>query len=1121
MIPTYLHALAVRAFSRRSEREITAVLARLRSKPASENELAALLDEDEVIQADLAAAVDYAPSQWLIEAELAEVKARRSAFKSVDGVARDGSPYERALASDLVGLCFSGGGIRSATFNLGVLQGLAELDVLRRVDYLSSVSGGGYIHQWLAAWIRHSSKAKLGDPDPVAGVAAFTAVNDALKPAPYNGDVVSPPQIHWLRRYSNYLTPMRGVFTADTWVGVATWLRNTLLNQVALVSAMFFVLLLPQFVALLPVTPRAPAAYPPDLVKIAAIGAVLLVLAATTLVGRNFAKRTANRRSLTEGEVQRGVVIPMLLWSLLLTMTQRILALTAPIVAVVFVAGAIAGAVVAFAGGTVTSYITTHHGGWDEWRSRRKELGSAILFVELAGAVLGVLLVAVIAGAAAAAWIAYVPDALVGSLSRWLQTYVDPWRLTFVLAPPLYLLAPTFGLIALVGLLGRTFQNDRREWLARLTAWTAMYAVGWIVVVGAAMLGRAVVTAIATLHPTISMSAVLSWIAVSAGGVLSGRSSTTASVTNGEESSKSWLSLETLATVAPYVFIAGLLLMIGFAVDSAVEFADARGWEWLVGLAVGPLVLAGLTSWRVDINDFSMHAFYRDRLARCYLGASNSNPSPDPFTGFDERDASEETRLARFKPSEGYYGPYPIFCTALNLIAGGDLAWQERKAASFMFSPLFSGYELPRSSVKPERRWLRYNGFSRTESYAYQPRGIHVKTAAAISGAAVSPSSGYHSKPATAFLMTLFNVRLGWWLLNPRRFEEDGTRHKSDRRPAPTPRFALKQLGAELFSQIDSTSKYVYLTDGGHFDNMGLYELVRRRCRFIVICDSEQDGEQAFDGLAMAIRKCRTDFGAEVTLDVRSLRSAAGSPYSSRHVVAGTIKYPGAIGDRSTEGVVLYVKSSLTGDEPADILSYQREHTHFPHDSTLNQWFTESQFESYRRLGLHVIHTVFAPVGHEVPESPAAKCFATLANVWHPPTPEMEMYRAAHAARYDALVEQLRSDDQLGGLLPLLLESTQGAPPYAWKSSQSERDYAVTVALDLLEFAWTVYENLGLVHPANLRHPHTRGWIAIFRRWWNVDVVADAWTRYGRQYSWEFRLFVATYVAGQPDEQPS
>jgi hypothetical protein len=392
-----------------------------------------------------------------------------------------------------------------------------------------------------------------------------------------------------------------------------------------------------------------------------------------------------------------------------------------------------------------------------------------------------------------------------------------------------------------------------------------------------------------------------------------------------------------------------------------------------------------------------------------------------------------------------------------------------------------------------------------------------VKTAAAISGAAVSPSMGYHSKPATAFLMTLFNVRLGWWLLNPRRVEEHGTLHEADTHPSPTPHFALQQLASELFSQIDSTSKYVYLTDGGHFDNLGLYELVRRQCRYIVICDSEQDGNQVFDGLAMAIRKCRTDFGVEVSLDVRSLRSDPETSYSDRHVVAGTIKYPGGTTADPREGIVLYVKSSLTGDEPADVLSYHREHTHFPHDSTTNQWFTESQFESYRRLGIHVIHTVFEPVKKLSSDLAGTRSyFDTLSKVWYPPTPEMEQYRAAHATRYDTLIEQFRANDKLPGLLRLLLEPPPGMPPHAWTASDAHRDGAGTFLLDLFEFVWTVYEDLALVHPANLRHPHSRGWIMIFKRWWEVDVISGAWDRYREHYSRDFQLFVETHIAGRP-----
>src|SRR5262249_18572361 len=161
---------------------------------------------------------------------------------------------------------------------------------------------------------------------------------------------------------------------------------------------------------------------------------------------------------------------------------------------------------------------------------------------------------------------------------------------------------------------------------------------------------------------------------------------------------------------------------------------------------------------------------------------------------------------------------------------------------------------------------------------------------------------------------------------------------------------AVGHLVKELLGQTNDTSRYVYLSDGGHFDNMGLYELVRRRCRYIVIADGEEDGSMTFNGIASAIRRCRTDFGVDIDLDLRSLERTGDSIYSSRHAVVGTIRYPG-VGETTgpdAYGIVVYLKASLTGDEPADVLSYRKEHPAFPNDSTTDQWFTESQFESYR-----------------------------------------------------------------------------------------------------------------------------------------------------------------------------
>jgi hypothetical protein len=186
-----------------------------------------------------------------------------------------------------------------------------------------------------------------------------------------------------------------------------------------------------------------------------------------------------------------------------------------------------------------------------------------------------------------------------------------------------------------------------------------------------------------------------------------------------------------------------------------------------------------------------------------------------------------------------------------------------------------------------------------------------------------------------------------------------------------SPAFAPARLTSELLGSVNDTSKYVYLTDGGHFDNMGLYELVRRRCYKIVICDAEADGDYSYEGIGDAIRKCRIDFGAEIELDLSPTRPNAKSGLSTAHIIRGTIRYPETPSDQ--KGAVWYIKASLTGKAPSDlpavpvkgsvelpdvagdVQNYKLQHEHFPHDSTAEQWFTESQFESYRRLGQSIV----------------------------------------------------------------------------------------------------------------------------------------------------------------------
>ncbi|PWT79666.1 MAG: hypothetical protein C5B57_13555, partial [Blastocatellia bacterium] len=598
----------------------------------------------------------------------------------------------------------------------------------------------------------------------------------------------------------------------------------------------------------------------------------------------------------------------------------------------------------------------------------------------------------------------------------------------------------------------------------------------------------------------------ISWIAMTLAGVWAGRSGQTqgAPATGTISVSKEWL-----AAVGPYVFVVGLLLLVGWAAEALFTNASQLGWAGVALLFASVLAVTLVFAWRVDINEFSMHAFYRNRLARGYLGASNLSRKANPFTGIDPEDSN--VPVSGLRASAGYPGPFPIFCAALNISDGDELAWQERKAASFVFTPICTGYDTPWTSRATSRGCARFSGYVDTDCFAYPPKGIHIATVAAISGAALSPNWGYHTNPVTAFLLTLFNARLGWWLLNPRSVAEDGLSlphtAKNRRQLPPSPKIAVFQMIRELLGITSDVDRYVYLSDGGHFDNMGLYELVRRRCRFIIVSDAEQDGEAKFEGISMAIRRCRADFRVEIDLDLRMLEPN-NEKISSRHVVVGTIKYP----DIDEKGTIVYLKSSLTGDEPADVLGYRKSDTAFPHDTTVNQWFTESLFESYRRLGLHVFESTFEPAMRGVvwsTDCARQQLFDNLRVTWTPPTPEMEKFHQVHSDRYDALIREMRQEPRLAGLL----DSFYGDGD-RWKDNRSPEQiaYALGFISELIEFMSNVYIDLKLVFPANVDHPYAQTWIKLFHKCGKVDIVQDGWQKFGPSYTPRFQRFAVEDV---------
>jgi hypothetical protein len=168
-----------------------------------------------------------------------------------------------------------------------------------------------------------------------------------------------------------------------------------------------------------------------------------------------------------------------------------------------------------------------------------------------------------------------------------------------------------------------------------------------------------------------------------------------------------------------------------------------------------------------------------------------------------------------------------------------------------------------------------------------------------------------------------------------------------------SPRFSLRYLFAELFGGANDKSSFVMISDGGHFENLAAYELIRRRCKLVIVSDGECDPELKFEGLGTLIRMCEVDFNCRIVIDVKGVRAAGQAWSTARHAI-GRIEY-----ENGDTGVLIYLKASMTGREDTAVLQYKASHPAFPHESTGDQFYREDQFESYRRLGQQVAGDVF------------------------------------------------------------------------------------------------------------------------------------------------------------------
>jgi hypothetical protein len=315
----------------------------------------------------------------------------------------------------------------------------------------------------------------------------------------------------------------------------------------------------------------------------------------------------------------------------------------------------------------------------------------------------------------------------------------------------------------------------------------------------------------------------------------------------------------------------------------------------------------------LNINLTGPHRLYRDCLARTFI---QKTPDDTPNVKLKDINAKDTA-------------PYHIINAALNVPSSRSFALKDRGCDFFMFS----------------KKWIgsAATGYDSTQAWKANGADVDLATAMAVSGAAFSSHMGLGSMPALTALLTVLNVRLGFWIKKPLT---------TSRLSAPG---FLCLLRETLSICMSEKQKWINLSDGGHIENMAVYELLRRRCKFIICVDGESDPTFTFQGLMTLVRHAQIDFGVRIAPKLDELRPDPKTGYSKSHFHLCRIFYPEGV------GLLLYIKLSVTGNESELIKRYRINNPDFPHQTTLDQFFDQEQFEAYRQLGVHATEGLFLP----------------------------------------------------------------------------------------------------------------------------------------------------------------
>lgn len=783
------------------------------------------------------------------------------------------APRENRGETPWRGIGLSGGGIRAASLALGVLQSLAEHDLLKHFHYISSVSGGGYLASSLQWWWSKGRPSEApvvprsSAADGQFGVGPDDFPYGPARPDP--GNVAASPLINravtnlsFLRAHSNYLTPGQGL---NVWSMIGVLLRTIVISTLTwlpLLTAVMAILLFvvdPAFewiadrlglwspvfgfmdvawqhqtMPTIEYKYRYPALFAVFLYIFYA-SSIAFVCAAIifALISRSPRDTIPEKRSLVWPVVSVAVVLAL---SATFAATFRFLDISLLFVLTVATVFALVASITVIAD-----------------RMTDPELDPSYL------------------------------------LRRKVETVIGGLFL-----PSLICLA--IGLIPVFPAWARN----------AAPATTAAGVAGLAAGVVSALYGY--YTFLRNLAPSLAGQ-----VAATAGSIL---------------------YIYVTAIIA-YIFA----LVFRYPMDFASGvYATEIGVAFLLGIACS-IFAAGFIAFRGNINFVGLHRFYRDRLMETFMPT----------------EASVETMSVRFSPIadnlsigslcalSGQGVPYPIINANVILANDPHRKYSSRGGDNFIMSPLFVGSTA--------------TGWQETSGYVAKNGPLTLPSAMAASGAAASASAGYIGtgitcNPVVSAVMSLLNIRLGLWISNPFRNER--------RRFKRIPTFWNPGLVSGIFQKAHThDSKFIELTDGGHFENLALYELVRRRLKVILIVDGEADPKLSLASLVSATRRIEEDFGARLEFNEGMGPEGlmmyppergypAGVRYAEAAFMVGKLTYRH---ETEKEGVLVYIKSTLIKEMDFTTAGYLASNPEFPHQSTVDQFFDPAQFDAYRMLG--------------------------------------------------------------------------------------------------------------------------------------------------------------------------